>query len=105
MFNIFDPEQSHAFLTRELYEELRLEGKGNSVVGLDYVGVLYDDSRPVSRQHLGLVYDVTLKSDKFDIGERGFLMDPKFESLTEIQGRISEFENWSVMLVESEATK
>jgi predicted NUDIX family phosphoesterase len=105
MFNIFDPEQSHAFLTRELYEELRLEDKGNSVVGLDYVGVLYDDSRPVSRQHLGLVYDVTLKSDKFDIGERGFLMDPKFESLTEIQGRISEFENWSVMLVESEATK
>jgi predicted NUDIX family phosphoesterase len=105
MFNIFDPEQSHAWLTRELYEELRWEENSNQVVGLDYVGLLYDDSQPVSRQHLGLVYDVTLLSDKFNIGERGFLMDPQFETLEQIQSRIAEFENWSVILIESEANR
>ena len=105
MFNIFDPEQSHAWLTRELYEELRLEDKSNQVSELDYVGLLYDDSQPVSRQHLGLVYDVNLLSDKFDIGERGFLMDPQFETPQQIESRISEFENWSVILMESEARR
>lgn len=105
MFNVFDPEQSHAWLTRELYEELRLEDKSNQVTGLDYVGLLYDDSQPVSRQHLGLVYNVNLLSDKFDIGERGFLMDPKFETPLQIKGRISDFENWSVILVEAEDRK
>lgn len=105
MFNIFDPEQSHGWLARELYEELRLEDKNNSIVGLNYIGLLYDDSRPVSRQHLGLVYDVTLLSDKFSIGERGFLMDPKFETPQQIKDRISDFENWSVILVESESSR
>src|ERR1700722_184766 len=103
LFNIFDPGQSHAWLTRELHEELRLEQRGNQVTRLDYVGLLYDDSRAVSRQHLGLVYSVELQSNQFDIGERGFLMDPKFESLIDIQSRISEFENWSVVLVNAEA--
>jgi predicted NUDIX family phosphoesterase len=104
MFNIFDPEQSHAWLTRELYEELRLNDKENQVAALNYVGLLYDDSMPVSRQHLGLVYDVALSSDRFAIGERGFLVDPKFETLDEIRKRISDFENLSVILVKSQAS-
>ncbi len=99
MFNIFDPEQSQAWLVRELHEELRLDDKNNRITDLNYVGLLYDDSEIVSRQHLGLVYDVTLATDKYAIGERGFLMDPKFESVSEIRKRISEFENWSVLLV------
>jgi predicted NUDIX family phosphoesterase len=104
MFNIFDPQQSEAWLDRELREELRLEEKGNRVTSMNYVGLLYDDSQPVSRQHLGLVYKVMLASDQYDIGERGFLMDSKFESLAEIRGRLSEFENWSILLVNAEAT-
>jgi len=102
MFNIFDPGQSEAWLIRELHEELRIKEGSNKILGLNYAGLLYDDSEAVSRQHLGIVYDVTLETDCYAIGERGFLMDSKFETLDEIRGRISEFENWSVLLVDHE---
>jgi len=69
---------------------------------LRYRGLLYDDSRPVSRQHLGITYDVFLRSEKFEIGERGFLMDAKFETLDEIISRREEFENWSWILIQEE---
>jgi predicted NUDIX family phosphoesterase len=100
LFDIFDAEQSHAWLARELHEELRLE-KGD-LAEMQYRGLLYDDARDVSKQHLGLVYDVVLRSLEFKIGERGFLMDAKFETLDEINSRLNEFENWSVMLVREE---
>jgi predicted NUDIX family phosphoesterase len=102
MFNIFDPEQSQAWLIRELHEELRLKEDSNKILGLTYAGLLYDNSEAVSRQHLGIVFDVTLETDAYAIGERGFLMDSKFESLEQIRNRISEFENWSVLLVDHE---
>jgi len=105
MFNIFEPEQSHAWLARELHEELRIDESCNHITSLDYVGVLYDDSQPVSRQHLGLVYEVKLSSEKYDIGERGFLMDSRFETLEQIRARISDFENWSSLLVNFEASR
>lgn len=100
LFDIFDAAQAHAWLVRELHEELRLE-RGDLSEML-YRGLLYDNARDVSRQHLGLVYDVVLRSSDFKIGERGFLMDAKFETLDEINSRLSEFENWSAMLVREE---
>jgi predicted NUDIX family phosphoesterase len=100
LFNIFDASQAHAWLVRELHEELRI-GKGH-LGEIAYRGLLYDDSREVSKQHLGLVYDVNLKSEQYTIGERGFLMDSKFETIDEICARIDQFENWSVMLVREE---
>src|SRR5205823_2920053 len=99
MFDIFDPQQSQAWLLRELREELRLDEMKNRIADLSYRGLLYDDSQPVSRQHLGLVYEVVLASDQYDIGERGFLMDSKFETLEEMRARIREFENWSALLI------
>jgi predicted NUDIX family phosphoesterase len=99
LFNIFDPQHS-GILARELMEELRLDSyKTDSII---YKGLLYDDSKEISTQHLGIVYDVILDSDKFEIGERGFLVDPKFETLDMISNRIEDFENWSVLLVDYE---
>jgi predicted NUDIX family phosphoesterase len=69
---------------------------------ISYRGLLYDDSRDVSRQHLGLVYDVRLASALYTIGERGFLMDSKFETVDEICARIDDFENWSALLAREE---
>jgi len=100
LLNIFDPALGGALLERELGEELRL--KIGEIVNISYRGLLYDDARPVSRQHLGIAYDVFLKTGQFEIGERGFLMDAKFETLQEIQARIGEFENWSEMIVRTE---
>ncbi len=98
LFNFSDPKQALLLILRELREELIL--KKQPLV--KFRGLLYDDAREVSKQHLGLVYDVFLKSHEYEIGERGFLMDAKFESLSEILGRIEEFENWSALIARGE---
>jgi len=96
LFNLF-ADEGYPMLERELREEVRLPY--GAITRLMYRGLLYDDSRPVSKQHLGVVYEVELRTEEFEIGERGFLMDAKFESPVEIEKRIHEFENWSVILL------
>jgi predicted NUDIX family phosphoesterase len=100
LLNIFDPNLGGPLLERELGEELRL-GVGD-ITNIAYRGLLYDDSRPISRQHLGIAYDVFLGTEKFTIGERGFLMDAKFETLEQIFARIQDFENWSQLIANIE---
>lgn len=94
-------EQSLLFILRELSEELILPEKPI----IQFHGLLYDTSKEVSKQHLGMVYNVTLSSPQYRIGERGFLMDSKFETLQEILDRSSEFENWSLLIAEEEAQR
>lgn len=95
LFDPFDPRQANAFLERELREELRLP----EVPHLAYGGLLYDDTRDVSRQHLGIVFSLALPTADFEIGERGFLMGARFETRDEILSRADEFENWSHRLL------
>lgn len=99
LFNFSCPTEALTFILRELKEELILDSEPD----LHFRGLLYDDSREVSRQHIGLVYDVFLKDQQFRIGERGFLMDAKFETLAELLSRAEEFENWSILLAKAEA--
>jgi 8-oxo-dGTP pyrophosphatase MutT (NUDIX family) len=98
LFDLFDPDEGYFFLSRELKEEVRL----NCSPEFRYRGVLYDDRREVSKQHLAIVYDVLLQDENYKIGERGFLMDHKFERLEQIEARIADFENWSELLVHDE---
>jgi predicted NUDIX family phosphoesterase len=84
-----------SYILRELSEELIL----SSVPEVVPRGYLYDDSRDVSKQHLGLVYLVNLLDEKYKIGERGFLMNSKFESIQEISDRRDDFENWSHIIL------
>ena len=100
LLNIFDPGLGGPLLERELGEELRL--RVGDITDITYRGLLYDDSRPVSRQHLGIAYDVFLRTEEFKIGERGFLMDAKFETLDQIFARIQTFENWSQLIADVE---
>jgi predicted NUDIX family phosphoesterase len=100
LLNIFDPGLATPLLLRELGEELKLE-RGRAPE-LAYRGLLYDTSREVSRQHIGVTYDVFLPTDRYEIGERGFLMDPRFETLDQILVRKADFENWSVLLIDEE---
>jgi predicted NUDIX family phosphoesterase len=99
LLNIFDPDVAAPLLLRELGEELRLNGDEPK---LRYRGLLYDDSRPVSKQHLGITYDVFLRLERFEIGERGFLMDAKFEALDQVIARKQDSENWSWILIQEE---
>lgn len=100
LFDIFKPEYGRLFLLRELHEEVRLPKQNEFEI--IYRGLLYDNSRDLSMQHLGIVYDVELKSKEYEIGERGFLMDHKFESLGQMEARIDDFENWSVFIIKVE---
>ncbi len=103
MFDIFDPEVAFFVMKREFEEEIRLPN--NKISDLSFKGLLYDDRREVSKQHLGVVYDVSLASDEYVVGERGFLMDSKFETLDEIENRRDEFENWSWMIIDFEKVR
>lgn len=95
MYHIFDKESGYLLLQRELDEELRLA----RTPSFEYLGLLYDDSRPVSTQHLGIVWKARLRSSEYEIGERGFLTHPQFETREQIIARAEQFENWSVALV------
>jgi len=98
LFDLLDPAQSFSFLSRELSEEIILPRDG--IMSISYRGLLYDDSREVSKQHLGILYDVHLRDKEFRIGERGFLIQPRFESLEEVIARASDFENWSQLVIQ-----
>lgn len=100
LFNIFEPQYGAMLLLRELEEEVRIAQ--DMFPAVHYKGLLYDDSKEVSRQHLGIVYDVFLKSPKYEIGERGFLMDSRLETLKDIQQRLQNFENWSQLVARYE---
>lgn len=99
LFDVLDAKQWLPWLERELREEVSF-GR-TATTQIEFRGLLYDDSREVSRQHLGLVYDVKVSDADYRIGERGFLMDPRYESADEIRARLDQFENWSVMLFHS----
>lgn len=98
LFDPFDPEQL-CLGERELREELRL----SSLKDICYAGMIYDDSRDVSRQHLGIIFDVFAATNEFQIGERGFLTDAKYETIPELIQRLNDFENWSQMIILDEA--
>src|SRR5439155_14567118 len=98
LFSLFAPDEAYPMLERELHEEVRFP---DGILGLTYRGLLYEDSRDVSRQHMGVVYEVEAHTGRFEIGERGFLIDAKYETVDEIRGRLNEFENWSVLLLRS----
>lgn len=80
---------------RELNEELSLPKHEDPV----FIGIMYDDSNPISKIHVGLVFEVMLVSENFEIGEKGNFNNVKFETSNEIKKRIHEFESWSQKLI------
>lgn len=97
LFSVSAADQWEPWLTRELQEELLIPPR--DIKKLKYRGLLYDDAQPVSKQHVAVTYEVVTDRTDFRIGERGFLIDAKFETLDQIRSRLTEFENWSVRLV------
>ncbi|MDP8161671.1 hypothetical protein QJU93_00380 [Pasteurella skyensis] len=90
----FELKNNIGFIMRELNEEIKI-----SNFEITPVGLLYDDSREISKQHIGLIYSVYLPNNSYEIGEKGFLLDHKFESIESIKHRIEDFENWSVLVI------
>jgi len=97
LFNPFDVTSKIGFILRELEEEVILDENYK----VTPIGLIYDDSRDVSKQHIGLVFTVNTTLKKYTIGEKGFLIDHRAESISSIKNRIEDFENWSVTLIEN----
>ncbi|GLZ49223.1 hypothetical protein Acsp06_54080 [Actinomycetospora sp. NBRC 106375] len=90
----FDPRDGYVALARELVEEVAL----SYVPACQYLGLIYDDRREVSRQHLAIVYKAQLRGAEYTVAERGNFLNSKFETLGEIDARIEDFENWSELI-------
>lgn len=99
LFRFSDSDQALMLLVRELYEELRFEHLRPEI---KFRGLLYDPRSEVSKQHLAIVFRVYLGDRRIKIGERGFLVDPRFETKSEMISRIDDFENWSEYLIRNE---
>jgi predicted NUDIX family phosphoesterase len=97
LFIYADPLSAVLPAVRELNEELCLSNYGTPI----FKGLMYDDSNPTSRIHVGLVFEVHLITADYEVAERGNFNDVKFESSREILGRLHEFESWSRKLVAS----
>ncbi|WP_411825623.1 HTH domain-containing protein [Luteolibacter sp. AS25] len=94
IFAFSSPIEAIAPAVRELNEELHLPPYESP----QFVGLIFDDSNPTSRLHVGLVFEVALPSGGFEIGERGNFSDVKLETLASIRNRLGDFESWSRML-------
>lgn len=59
LFDCLDTSSDFPFVLRELFEEINVGN--NQLIKVSQLGLLYDDSTEIGRQHLGLVYKVLLK--------------------------------------------
>ena len=98
LFDPFDTDSDYPWVLRELFEEIDIKDD-SKLPKIKTIGLLYDDSRDVSKQHLGLCYLVDLLSDDFSIGEKGYHIDAELIDKNEIKIESSTFENWSRILI------
>lgn len=96
LFDPFDPESTHPFIKRELEEEITISP--DSV--MKPIGLLYDSTRDVSSQHLGLVYLVEMINEDYEIGEKGYHINDELTHISDVIKNKTDYENWSVELID-----
>lgn len=96
LFDPFDPMSTHPFIKRELEEEITVSP--DSV--MTPIGLLYDSTRDVSSQHLGLVYLVEMIDEDYEIGEKGYHINDELTPISDVIKNKTDYENWSVELIE-----
>jgi predicted NUDIX family phosphoesterase len=95
LFILTSPLEAIMPAVRELNEELKLP----SFTSPEFIGLVYDNSNPTSRLHVGLVFEVFTQSHSIESGEKGNFTDIKLESRDSIKNRLNDFESWSRMLI------
>lgn len=96
LFDPFDPNSTHPFIKRELEEEITTPFEST----MTPIGLLYDSTRDVSSQHLGLVYLVEMSKEEYEIGERGYHINDELTHVSDVIKNKSDYENWSIELIE-----
>lgn len=96
LFDPFDPYSTHPFIERELEEEIKILHARE----ITPIGLLYDSTREVSSQHLGIVYTVEMSDDEYEIGEKGYHINDELTPIESVIIQKQDYENWSVELIE-----
>ena len=87
-------------LKRELFEEISLF-EDCQIENIRFVGIINDDSIPVGRVHIGLLYNIQLSNKNIRIKETK-KMTAKWVSKKELFEKYEEIESWSRIAIENE---
>jgi predicted NUDIX family phosphoesterase len=77
-----------------LYKELNEEVLVNSPAGLEFIGTISDESSSVSRVHLGLLYELEVLSDRYEVLEKD-KMSAQWARTVDLAQYYEGMETWS----------
>ena len=77
-----------------LYKELNEEVSINSPSDLKFIGTINDESNSVSRVHLGLLYELEVLSDEYEVLEKD-KMSAQWENRDNLINYYDKLETWS----------
>lgn len=95
-----EPDEQYLIneLKRELFEEVILL-RGCLIENIEFVGFINDESIPVSRVHLGLLYNIHLSNKDVVINERD-KMTAEWINKTDLLECYEELETWSKIAID-----
>jgi predicted NUDIX family phosphoesterase len=85
-------------LKRELFEELRLENTCK-IEGFEYIGLINDDTIPVSRLHIGLLYEIRVSSKDITVKETN-KMTANWVTKADLATYYHDMETWSKIAID-----
>jgi predicted NUDIX family phosphoesterase len=80
---------------RELDEEIEVPGEYR----LDCIGFINDDSNPVGKVHIGLVYRCALEVSTISTAREAAITECRMLSRDELNGECDQYETWSQFLI------
>ena len=80
-------------LKREFFEEVKLSN-GCLIEGIEFIGFINDDSIPVGRVHIGLLYIIHVSNKNVMVNETD-KMTAAWVNKTDLPGYYEEIETWS----------
>lgn len=85
----------HRARAREIQEEFICTLAGEAHL----VGLINDDTNPVGRVHIGIVYEYELESDQFTPNEAENFMEYGLVTIAELADQMDRFETWSQIVI------
>ncbi len=93
-------DHGNNLITGGLYKELHEEVLINNPSNLRFIGTINDESNSVSRVHLGLLYELEVLSDKFEVLEKD-KMSAQWKSKDTLIEFYSGLETWSQIVYDN----
>jgi len=84
-------------LKRELFEEVKLL-HGCAIEGIEFIGFINDDTLPVSRVHIGLLYDIRLSNKHVVVNETD-KMTAEWIDKPDLAEYYEEMETWTKIAI------